>query len=89
VPELRAETRTSASRLEAYLQAVPRGQFPVKHISLSSQLVKLDTEAHDNVSDNSGRNGYAEAGFIPIFGDGMGIVPCPETTVAGIKNTII
>jgi hypothetical protein len=80
----RAETTTSASQLEAHLQAAPVEQFPENRDIVGQSASQV---AHGNVPDDSRPNANAGADFIPTFTYGMKIVPCPEVTVLDVEHT--
>jgi hypothetical protein len=71
-----AETTTSASQLEAHLQAAPVNQYIVEQLG-----------AHQNDPIDSSPNTDAEADVIPTFRDNVRIIPCPEVYVMDIKHT--
>jgi hypothetical protein len=76
-----AETTTSASQLEAHLQAAPVEQFPENHDIIEQPACQVADGAHNNVPDNTSPNTDAEADLIPMFVDSIRIIPCPEVTV--------
>jgi hypothetical protein len=84
----RAETTTSASQLEAHLQAAPVEQFSENHDIVEQSACQIADRGLRRSPDDTNPNADAEADLIPTFADSVRITPCPEVTVVDAEHTL-